>query len=572
MGSISYLFFYKSKEELQKSTLERLEIINNLKAEKIESQLNLYEDAAQEILEISERHQDFSSLVHHPSPEQTIEHSKARNQLNAVRRAYGIHQFYILTVKSKLRYPNDIKSSQESADFVLSQLDEDDRKRKLFYSPLRSKLYKKNAISDEYFLAKTYPMKNRDGSLGGVLVCEFNMQKIYYTAEEKSGLGETGESILLQSENGTVSIISPLRNPSTIIDTLNFSTKRGDNELSKMFQAHHESPDKELVMVQTYKRDKVDLIWKKIPQMKWVLVTQIDHKESFATINKLKVVVGGLCLGILFFTIILVNLFIRQILSPIAQIRTNILAMTEGKFPPAISYPYNDEVKDATNALNKLIRRLRKATIVSEKLVSGNHDAVKRLRFNDNDVLSISLLNLKNRLEDLEKSSATSQWFSDGLAIHSEILHRNSNNLNELGEQLMQSLASHIGAQAGRFYIRLNPDNRPPYYKLIGNYALEHDDSIEITEGQGLVGQCASEKQTIYLKNAPRGYISISSGLGDFDKSKIVIVPLIESGIVVGVLEFASIGEIELYKIKFLEKLSENIAYSVQVLLSQQKK
>lgn len=571
MGSISYLFFYKSKEELQQSTLQRLEIINNLKAEKIASQLDLYEEAAQEILDLSQRHQNFPAIIHHPKPEQVIEHTKAKNQLNAVRRAYGVHQIYILSVKSKLMYPNDIKISKESADFLLAQFDEEDQKRKIFYTPLRSRLYKKNSISDEYFLAKTYPMQNRDGSLGGILICEFNMSKIYHTIEEKSGLGETGESILLQSENGIVSIISPLRDNSAKIDTLQISSSWKDNELSKMFLPASEMPKKELIMVNTYKKEKVDLTWCKIPQLNWALVTQIDHKESFSTINKLKVVIGGLCLGILFFTIILVNLFIRQILSPIAQIRSNILAMTEGKFPPAISYPYNDEVKDATNALNKLIRRLRKATIVSEKLVSGNHDAVKRLRFNDNDVLSVSLLNLKNRLEDLEKSSATNQWFSDGLAIHSEILHRNSNDLNDLGEQLMQSLASYIGVQAGRLYIRLKNDDQEPFYKLIGNYALEHDDSIEILEGQGLVGQCASEKQTIYLKNAPQGYVQISSGLGEFDKSKIVIVPLIESDIVVGVLEFASIADIEDYKIKFLEKLSENIAYSVQVILSRQK-
>ena len=81
---------------------------------------------------------------------------------------------------------------------------------------------------------------------------------------------------------------------------------------------------------------------------------------------------------------------------------------------------------------------------------------------------------------------------------------------------------------------------------------------IEI--GQGLIGQCYLEKESIYLKEVPESYINITSGLGDSPPTSIFIVPLIHEKEVEGIIEIASFKELESHEKEFLEKLAETLA------------
>ncbi|MGC4021393.1 MAG: GAF domain-containing protein [Cyclobacteriaceae bacterium] len=76
----------------------------------------------------------------------------------------------------------------------------------------------------------------------------------------------------------------------------------------------------------------------------------------------------------------------------------------------------------------------------------------------------------------------------------------------------------------------------------------------------GLIGQCAKEGETIFLKEIPKDYVKITSGLGEATPRNIIIVPLKNRGEINGVLEIASL---ELFKdgyVEFVEKMAETIA------------
>ena len=55
------------------------------------------------------------------------------------------------------------------------------------------------------------------------------------------------------------------------------------------------------------------------------------------------------------------------------------------------------------------------------------------------------------------------------------------------------------------------------YFKRIAAYAYSdnHKEMEGFYMGEGLVGQCALEKQTILLKQVPKDYINIRSGTGE---------------------------------------------------------
>src|SRR6202035_3778252 len=81
----------------------------------------------------------------------------------------------------------------------------------------------------------------------------------------------------------------------------------------------------------------------------------------------------------------------------------------------------------------------------------------------------------------------------------------------------------------------------------------------QIGLGEGLVGQCALEKQKILITNAPPDYIRISSALGAAAAQSIIVLPVVFEGQVRGVLELASFDRYNPTHQAFLDQLTESI-------------
>jgi CheY-like chemotaxis protein/signal transduction histidine kinase len=77
--------------------------------------------------------------------------------------------------------------------------------------------------------------------------------------------------------------------------------------------------------------------------------------------------------------------------------------------------------------------------------------------------------------------------------------------------------------------------------------------------GQGLVGQCAREKQRILVRDVPDGYVRIRSSLGSSTPTTIVVLPLLFEGEVKAVVELASFQQLSSVHVAFLDQLTESI-------------
>src|SRR5690606_31554313 len=77
--------------------------------------------------------------------------------------------------------------------------------------------------------------------------------------------------------------------------------------------------------------------------------------------------------------------------------------------------------------------------------------------------------------------------------------------------------------------------------------------------GEGLVGQCALERQRIWLTNVPHDYIQISSGLGSAPPANIVVLPILFGQQIKAVLEIASLDRFTPTHMSFLDQLMESI-------------
>jgi hypothetical protein len=170
---------------------------------------------------------------------------------------------------------------------------------------------------------------------------------------------------------------------------------------------------------------------------------------------------------------------------------------------------------------------------------------------------------LENHLKEINAAHLLDDkqnWMSKGIADISNILRQNEG--EQIYDKLISEIVKYIDANQGGIYLLKKDKTEKEYLELISCYAYERHKHINkrIEIGQGLVGQCFLEKEVIILKDVPKEYIFITSGLGEALPTFIVIIPIQQENKMEGVLEFAFFQELEPYKIDFLNKLGESIA------------
>src|ERR1700726_2445652 len=94
-----------------------------------------------------------------------------------------------------------------------------------------------------------------------------------------------------------------------------------------------------------------------------------------------------------------------------------------------------------------------------------------------------------------------------------------------LSQLLLSELTPLVGAQHGTFYIA-ETHEEATVLKLLAGYATDQRNvPMQFRIGEGLVGECAREKERILVKNTPGTYVRINSSLGGDTPASIVVLP-----------------------------------------------
>jgi methyl-accepting chemotaxis protein len=176
--------------------------------------------------------------------------------------------------------------------------------------------------------------------------------------------------------------------------------------------------------------------------------------------------------------------------------------------------------------------------------------------------LSQQLLAFRDRLVKLKAEEQERKWISEGLADFVETLRVQDQDIQHFYDKIISDLVKYLGANQAALFVINEEDESDIYLQLVSTFAYDRKKFQEkrINPGDGMVGQCYLEKNSIYLTDIPGNYIKITSGLGTATPRVIFILPLIANEKVTGVLEIASFTQLEQYKRDFIVKLSESIA------------
>lgn len=273
---------------------------------------------------------------------------------------------------------------------------------------------------------------------------------------------------------------------------------------------------------------------------------------------------------------ILVLLFIgfnmsRQMISAISSVKGIITKISRGILPEVSRAGRNDEIGDMIESLQDLISNLRETSQFAIKIGEGDFTTEFKPK-SKHDVLANSLLVMRDNLIKAEKDAeqrknenAQRNWASQGLAEFNELLRNVGDDMQILSNKVIEKLVRYLDANMGGIYIVDDSDKEDIHLDLTAFYAYDRlkyaKQRIEI--GENLIGQCFRENETVYLTDLPKGYVHISSGLGEADPTCLVIVPLKVNAETFGIVELASFRVIEKYQVEFIEKIGETIAATI---------
>ena len=177
----------------------------------------------------------------------------------------------------------------------------------------------------------------------------------------------------------------------------------------------------------------------------------------------------------------------------------------------------------------------------------------------DKDELAIALSQMTRSLRETTLANARQNWLKTGQAQLNDSI-RGDLDLDTICKALLDFLATYLDIKVGGLFILEHET-----LKLLGTYGYRKRKNLscEFKVGESLVGQAALEKKRILLTNVPADYVYVSSGLGECVPRNIVDLPLVAGNQLVGVLEIATVKDIDSQTEEFLDMISKSVAIAI---------
>lgn len=393
-----------------------------------------------------------------------------------------------------------------------------------------------------------------------LIIVKLNLTPAYKTLMNYHGLGKTGEVLIgrLDPISRKIAIVSPIRNDTSSAIILYSPQERFINGFSTLFE------DKTLPTTgKDLSGESILQVGRKLSQGNLALIAKMNLTEAHGNGTEIRntFLYGGLCIVAL--SVLLAMVFSRSLTRPLYAMRNTLGLVAQGVLPEATEQRSSDEFGQMGSKVDELVQTLRGNADFAKRIGEGKYDTEFKPA-SENDILGMSLINMRNNLIENERRDKERNWIVRGVAEISEIL-RMHDSIDALGDDVIKFILDKIGAIQGAFYV-VNDEVTPVVIEMRASYAYNRKKYLKakFKMAEGLVGQAAAEKDTVMRTEIPDEYVTLTSGiLGDQRPKCILIVPLITNEEVYGVLEFAGFRKFDPSQVKFVQELSLILARTI---------
>jgi ligand-binding sensor domain-containing protein len=191
--------------------------------------------------------------------------------------------------------------------------------------------------------------------------------------------------------------------------------------------------------------------------------------------------------------------------------------------------------------------------ILEEKLDKGNEEIEESKK---------KVLKQGEELKKRDMAEQQQRWHNEGAIKINEIITLHKGNSEDLAKHFLIGLLEYLGAQQGAVYMLNDDDPDHKYLEQIAAYGLpkSRTEAAKVEIGENLIGTCFKDNEIMNIDDIPKGFAQIETGIGYSSLNSLLLMPLKQEEIVLGVVEIASMKGIETFEVHFIETVNSTFA------------
>ncbi len=343
---VSFVIFSNNKIALVDSYFSKLNIIADLKRDKIEASFDDLKDNVRIAQDYYNIKKNLPIVARYAQDRSNPEYIAAKNMLDGQLQAWlkvkeEVVDLMLVSPEGEVVYVASAQHSRHDLDHVL--LDPEGKaftegKKGLFISAI----YKNSEVElgYQYGTLVTAPIYDFEKKFVGVVAFEINLDPLYRFVQDTTSLGQTGETLLIRKENDHVLFLNPLRHDAqaAFIRKVLFTSQAA---MPAQKAANGQSGSGRSL---DYRNKKVLAAWRYVPSLHCGLVAKIDQAEVLKPVVTLRNLVIIICM-IAFFSLSLTALATaNSIAQPIEMLRHGAEIIGGGNLEHQVVTDLPDEI------------------------------------------------------------------------------------------------------------------------------------------------------------------------------------------------------------------------------------
>jgi len=254
----------------------------------------------------------------------------------------------------------------------------------------------------------------------------------------------------------------------------------------------------------------------------------------------------------------------KKIILPLLNIREVMLQMSRGELPEVKFKSDNSAINEIMEALKLLRLGLQRTSSFAGEIGRSNFNASFE-PLSENDVMGSALLEMRDKLKKAHENDAQRNWAAEGFAEVSNILHKTTEDILVLSDEIICGLVQYVGAQQGVVYLVNDDDPKDIFIEPVSFFApgKAHIKRKRIELNEGLVGQVIASNSRIHLQGVEDSSDFFETEISKVAVYDILIVQLFSAGRVIGALEIKSARALTPVQTEFIEKIAEPVASNI---------
>jgi signal transduction histidine kinase len=356
--------FTKARAELEAVRIAQLNNIADLKKDKIETFFIERKGDLSTAQRIESIRRNLPLLNRALTDRQNPAYLHAKKELDDRLRpyqdAYGYIDITLADAQGRIVYSrNDARGAMKLGTIVGDRKSFAEGKKDIYFSDV----YFDKDVDMRFEMLGVAPIKDRGGNFIGEIVIEMDMGPIYKFIRETTGLGVTGEALIVRREGNEVLFLSPL------LHFPDAALKRRAPLNNKIALAAQKAALGETGSGLTYDYQGTEVLaaWRYISSLRLGLVTKIDTVEAFAPVRQLQTIVistGAFIVLIGVFTALVVA---GTVTRPVNELQKGAEAIAAGDLRRKVGSGAHDEIGRLSRSFDAMTEALRSDIARREK-------------------------------------------------------------------------------------------------------------------------------------------------------------------------------------------------------------